>query len=75
MFPGNVLEAEFIGEVLFQPLLDLQDDHVLVQFLPAEADPPWRIAALHLIQDIPRNGLGDVGATEAFDEIDVEVAG
>ncbi|MOA13994.1 hypothetical protein D3C78_1340690 [compost metagenome] len=75
MFPGNILEAEFIGEVLFEPLLDLQDDHVLVQFLPAEADPPWRIAALHFIQDIPRHGLGDVGATEAFNEVNVEIAG
>jgi hypothetical protein len=33
MFAGNVLEAELVGEVVLQPLLNLQDGQVVVQFL------------------------------------------
>ena len=38
--PGDVFKAEFVGKVLFKPMLDLQDDHVLMQLLPAKPDPP-----------------------------------
>ncbi|CNL83629.1 Uncharacterised protein [Mycobacterium tuberculosis] len=36
VFAGDVFEAELVGEVFFKPVLDLQDDHVLVQLLPAK---------------------------------------
>ncbi|MNY23049.1 hypothetical protein D3C86_1566970 [compost metagenome] len=39
VFAGDVFEAELVGEVFFEPVLDLQDDHVLVQLLPAESNP------------------------------------
>ena len=75
VLPGHVLEAELVGEMLFEPVLDLQDDHILVQLLPAETDPSRRIVALHFVKNIAGHGLGDVGAAEAFDQIDIEVAG
>ena len=38
VFPRDVFEAELVGKVLFEPVLDLQDDHVLVQLLPTKTD-------------------------------------
>ena len=75
MFTGDVFEAELVGEMFFEPMLDLQDDHVLVQLLPTEPDTPRRIAALHLVKDVAGHGLRHVRAAEAFDQIDVEITG
>jgi hypothetical protein len=72
---GHVLEAELVGEVLFEPVLDLQDDHVLVQLLPAKADAPGRVAALHFVENVAGHGTGHVGAAETLDQVDIQVAG
>ncbi len=64
VFAGHVFEAELVGEVFFEPMLDLQDDHVLVQLLPAETDPPRRIAALHFVKNVAGHSLGHVGAAK-----------
>ncbi|MNC82637.1 hypothetical protein D3C75_1362230 [compost metagenome] len=61
--------------MLFEPVLDLQDDHILMQLLSAEANAAGGIAALHFIQDVTGHGLGHVGAAETLDQIDIEVAG
>jgi hypothetical protein len=37
---GDVLEAELVRVVIFQPMLDLQNGRVLVQLLPAKAQRP-----------------------------------
>lgn len=74
VLPGDVFEAEFVGKMLFEPMLDLQDDHVLVQLLPTKADTPRRVAALHFVENVTGHGLGDVGAAEAFDQVDIQVA-
>ena len=52
MVAGDVLETELVGEVVFQPLLDLQDRRVMVQLLTAEADTPWGVAALYFVEGI-----------------------
>lgn len=72
---GDVLETELVGEVVFQPLLDLQDRRVMVQLLSAEADAPWGVAALYFVEGIPGHRLGHRSAAETLDQIDVEVAG
>lgn len=72
---GDVLETELVGEVVFQPLLDLQDRRVMVQLLSAEADTPWGVAALYFVEGIPGHRLGHRSAAETLDQIDVEVAG
>src|SRR3546814_4114964 len=72
VLPGDVLKAKLVGEVFFEPVLDLQDDHILVQFLTAEADSSRRVAALHFIQNVSCHSLGHVGAAEASDEVDIE---
>ncbi len=72
---GHVFEAELVGEVFFEPVLDLQDDHILMQFLAAKADASRGVTALHFIEDVPGYGLGDVGPAEALDQVDVQVAG
>ncbi|MCY1401760.1 hypothetical protein D9M71_168830 [compost metagenome] len=74
MFAGNVLETEFVGEMRFQPLLDLQDYQVLVQFLPTEANAPRGVVALHFVERVTGHGLGDVGAAEALDQVDIQIA-
>ncbi len=75
MLAGDVFKAKFVGKVLFKPMLDLQNHHVLMQFLPAKTDSPRRIRAAHFVENVAGDGLGDVGATEALDQVDVEVAG
>ncbi|MNF63805.1 hypothetical protein D3C84_455170 [compost metagenome] len=75
MLTRHILEAELVGEVLFQPLLDLQDSHVVVQLLAAEADAARSVAALYLVEDVAGYRLGDTGAAETLDQVDVEVAG
>ncbi|MNC34236.1 hypothetical protein D3C75_826610 [compost metagenome] len=61
--------------MFFEPVLDLQDDQVLVQLLPAKAHAPGGVVALHFVEDVAGHGAGHVGATEAFDQVDVQVAG
>ncbi|MNF68680.1 hypothetical protein D3C84_505430 [compost metagenome] len=75
VFAGHVLEAELVGEVLLQPLLDLQDGQVVVQLLPAEADAPGGVVALHFVEDVAGHALGHAGAAVTLDQVDVEVAG
>lgn len=74
VFARDVFKAEFVGEVLFEPMLDLQDDHVLVQLLPAKSHAPRCVAALDFVQDVSRNGLRHVGAAESLDQVDIEIA-
>ena len=71
----DVFEAELVGEVLFEPMLDLQDDHVLVQLLATKADTPRGVVALHLVKDVAGHGLGDIGAAKTLDHVDVKIAG
>ena len=40
VFTGHVFETKLVGKVLFEPVLDLQNNHVLMQLLPAEANAP-----------------------------------
>ncbi|MNJ55748.1 hypothetical protein D3C77_512660 [compost metagenome] len=75
MVAGHVLEAELVGEMLFEPVLDLQDDQVLVQFLPAKAHAPRGVVALHFVEDVAGHRLRHVGAAESLDQVDVQVAG
>jgi len=72
---SHVLEAELVGKVFFELVLDLQNDHVLMQLLPAKPDAAGGVVALHFIQDVACDGLGNIGATEAFDQVNVKVAG
>src|ERR1700712_5461 len=45
-----------------------------MQLLPAETHTPRRIAALHFIEDIPGHCLPHIGAAEALDQVDVQIA-
>ncbi|RMV63912.1 HTH-type transcriptional regulator glxA [Pseudomonas syringae pv. pisi] len=72
---GHVFKAELVGKVLFQPVLDLQNDHVLMKLLTAKTDSPRRVGATHFIEDVAGDGLGDIGAAEALDQINVQIAG
>jgi len=56
-------------------MLDLQDDHVLVQLLAAKADAPRGVIALYFVKDVAGYGLGDIGAAKTLDHVNVEVAG
>ena len=75
MVASHILEAELVGEMLLQPVLDLQDDQVLVQLLAAEAHAPWRVVALHFVEDVAGHGTRHIGAAETLDQVDVQVAG
>ncbi|MNH18786.1 hypothetical protein D3C79_785030 [compost metagenome] len=70
-----IFEAELVGKVFFKPLLDLQDDQVLVQLLAAKSHTPRGVVALHLVEDVAGHRLGDIGAAETLDQVDVQVAG
>jgi len=72
---GHILEAELVGEVFLQPMLDLQNDQVLMQLLPAKAHAPRGVVALHFVEDVAGRGAGHIGAAEALDQVDVQVAG
>ena len=75
MIAGHVFEAKLIRQMVFEPVLDLQDDHVLMQFLPAKTDTSGGVVTLNLVQDVTGHGLGNIGAAEALDQINVQVAG
>lgn len=75
VFSCNVLKAELFGKMLFEPLLDLQDNHILMQFLPTEPHPSWHIVALHFVKNIAGDCLSNVGSAKTLDQINVQVAG
>ncbi|MNJ52536.1 hypothetical protein D3C77_478770 [compost metagenome] len=74
MVARYILEAELVGKMFFEPLLDLQDVQVLMQLLPAKTHASRGVAALHFIEGVAGHRLGDVGAAEAFDQVDIQIA-